>query len=63
MGFWILLLLVVLLIAALPTYPHSRSWGYWPSGIIVFLLLFWFLAIWLGWFAFTWPWVAATPAV
>ena len=31
----ITLLLIVLLIAALasaPTWPHSRSWGYYPSG-------------------------------
>lgn len=31
------LLLIVLLFAAigaLPQWPHSASWGYWPSGVI-----------------------------
>jgi hypothetical protein len=41
----IVLLLVMLLIGALPAWPHSRSWGYAPSGglgtilVIVLLLL------------------------
>ena len=32
-------LLVVLLIGALPTWPYSASWGYYPSGGIGLLLL------------------------
>jgi hypothetical protein len=39
-------LLVLMLLGALPTWPHSRSWGYYPSGglgvvltILVVLLL------------------------
>ena len=44
----IILVVILLLIAlgALPTWPHSRSWGYYPSGglglvviILVILLL------------------------
>lgn len=62
MGFWLLLLLVVFLIAALPTYPYSRSWGFGPAGIIVLLLLIWFLAVWLGWLLFALPWAAAPVA-
>ncbi len=41
------LLLIVLIVAALgaaPAWPHSRSWGYYPSGglglVVVLLLLF-----------------------
>jgi len=41
------LILIVLVIAALfsaPTWPHSRSWGYGPSGglglVVILLLLF-----------------------
>ena len=33
---------VLLLVGALPSWPHSRSWGYYPSGgmgIIVLILL------------------------
>jgi fumarate reductase subunit D len=35
----VLLLVVILLIAALPTWPHSQSWGYFPSGGLGLLLL------------------------
>ena len=30
----LVLLLVLLLIGALPVYPYSRAWGYYPSGIL-----------------------------
>ena len=43
----LMILLVLMLLGALPVYPHSRSWGYGPSGglgtivvILVVLLLF-----------------------
>jgi hypothetical protein len=41
---WILLIvLILLLLGALPTWPHSREWGYYPSGglgiVVVILLL------------------------
>ena len=29
----LLVVLVLILVGALPTWPHSRSWGYAPSGI------------------------------
>jgi hypothetical protein len=32
MGIILLLILVLLLLGALPAWPHSRSWGYYPSG-------------------------------
>jgi hypothetical protein len=32
MGTVLIVLLVLMLIGALPTWPHSRSWGYYPSG-------------------------------
>jgi hypothetical protein len=45
-GTILLILLVLLLIGAFPSWPHSRSWGYGPSGgiglvvvILVVLLL------------------------
>ena len=31
--------LVLLLLGALPTWPHSRSWGYAPSGTVGTVLL------------------------
>jgi hypothetical protein len=39
----LLIILVLFLIGALPTWPHSRSWGYYPSGglggILVLLII------------------------
>lgn len=28
----LLIILILLLVGALPAWPHSRSWGYYPSG-------------------------------
>ncbi len=45
LGTILLIVLVLLLIGALPSWPHSRSWGYGPTGglglvlIIVIVLL------------------------
>lgn len=30
----LIILLVVLLLGVLPTWPHSANWGYFPSGIL-----------------------------
>ena len=35
----LIVLLVLMLIGALPTWPHSRSWGYFPSGGLGLILL------------------------
>ncbi|HLD49763.1 MAG TPA: DUF3309 domain-containing protein [bacterium] len=35
----ILVILVLFLVGALPTWPHSKSWGYGPSGISGLLVL------------------------
>jgi hypothetical protein len=35
----VLVILVLMLIGAIPTWPHSRSWGYAPSGTLTLLLL------------------------
>lgn len=45
LGTILLIVLILLLIGAFPTWPHSRSWGYYPSGgfglllVIVIILL------------------------
>jgi hypothetical protein len=33
MGTIILIILILALIGAFPTWPHSRGWGYGPSGV------------------------------
>ncbi len=35
----VLILLILLLLGALPTWPHSRAWGYGPSGGLGLLVL------------------------
>jgi Protein of unknown function (DUF3309) len=35
----LLIVLVLLLIGAVPTWPHSRSWGYGPSGLLGLVLV------------------------
>lgn len=42
----LLIVLVLLLVGAMPTWPHSRSWGYYPSGMVGTILLI-VLVVWL----------------
>jgi hypothetical protein len=35
----LLLILVLALLGALPTWPYSRGWGYYPSGLVGVLLV------------------------
>ncbi len=39
MGLILLIILIVLLLGAVPTWPHSRDWGYAPSGVIGIIVL------------------------
>lgn len=39
MGTILLIILVLLLIGALPTWPYSTGWGYYPSGGLGLVLL------------------------
>jgi hypothetical protein len=42
MGTILLVILILILIGALPTWPHSRGWGYYPSGgagLLVIILI------------------------
>lgn len=34
----LIIVLVLLLIAAIPTWPHSQGWGYFPSGAVGVIL-------------------------
>ncbi|MFZ0613857.1 MAG: DUF3309 family protein, partial [Desulfobacterales bacterium] len=44
----IFILLIILVIGALPTWPYSRSWGYYPSGGVGLLLLILILLLLFG---------------
>jgi hypothetical protein len=39
LGTVLLVLLILLLLGALPNWPHSRGWGYAPSGVIGTILI------------------------
>jgi hypothetical protein len=39
LGMILIVILILALIGALPTWPHSRSWGYYPTGGLGLLLL------------------------
>ena len=42
MGMILIIILILILVGALPTWPHSKSWGYYPSGglgLIVLILI------------------------
>ncbi len=41
-------LLVILLLGALPTWPYSANWGYYPSGGAGLLLIFLLILLLLG---------------
>jgi hypothetical protein len=39
LGTILLILLILLLIGVIPSWPHSRSWGYGPSGVLGLLVV------------------------
>ena len=46
MSLLLLIVLVVVLLAVLPSWPYSRSWGYFPSGIVGLIVVI-ILVLWL----------------
>lgn len=44
----ILVVLLIIVVGALPTWPHSRNWGYAPSGTLGTILLILLIAVLLG---------------
>jgi hypothetical protein len=44
----LLIVLILLLVGALPTWPHSASWGYFPSGILGVVLVVMLILLLLG---------------
>jgi hypothetical protein len=39
LGTILLIVLVLMLIGVLPTWPHARNWGYGPSGVVGVVLV------------------------
>jgi hypothetical protein len=39
LGMILIIVLILILLGVIPTWPHSRGWGYYPSGFLGVLLL------------------------
>ena len=48
MGLILLIVVLVLLIGALPTWPYSTGWGYYPSGGLGLIVLILIILLLLG---------------
>ena len=48
MGLILLIVLIVLLLGSAPTWPHSRAWGYGPSGGLGLILVAVIVLVLLG---------------
>ena len=48
MGMILIVILVLVLVGALPTWPHSKSWGYYPSGGLGLVLLIVIILLLMG---------------
>jgi hypothetical protein len=48
LGTILLIVLVLILIGVIPTWPHSRNWGYAPSGLLGVVLVIVIVLLVLG---------------
>lgn len=48
LGTILLVVLILMLLGAIPAWPHSRAWGYGPSGSLGFVLLIVLILFLLG---------------
>ncbi len=48
LGTILLIVLILLLVGAVPAWPHSRSWGYAPSGLLTILVIVAIVALLTG---------------
>jgi len=48
LGTILLVVLILMLVGALPTWPHSRGWGYYPTGGLGLVLLIVIILLLLG---------------
>ena len=44
----LIIILILMLIGVLPTWPHSKNWGYFPSGGLGLVLLILIILVLLG---------------
>jgi hypothetical protein len=48
MGLILLIVLILLILGAVPAWPHSKQWGYYPSGGLGLVLLIILILVLLG---------------
>lgn len=48
MGLVLIIILVLILLGVLPTWPHSKNWGYYPSGGFAAILLIVLILLLMG---------------
>jgi hypothetical protein len=48
LGTILMVVVILMLLGALPTWPHSREWGYYPSGGLGLVLLILVILLLLG---------------
>ena len=48
LGTVLIVVIILMLIGALPTWPHSKQWGYYPSGGLGLILLILIILLLLG---------------
>ncbi len=48
LGTILLIVLILILIGVLPTWPHSSSWGYAPSGLVGLVVVILLILVLLG---------------
>ncbi len=44
----LLIILLILMVGAVPAWPYSRSWGYYPSGVVGVILVVFIVLLLLG---------------
>jgi len=48
LGIILIVVLILVLVGALPTWPHSKNWGYYPSGGLGLILVVLVILLLLG---------------
>jgi Protein of unknown function (DUF3309) len=48
LGTILIIVLILLLVGALPSWPHSRAWGYGPSGVLGTVLVVLLILVLIG---------------
>lgn len=48
LGMILIIILILMLVGALPAWPHSRNWGYYPTGGLGFIIVIVIILLLLG---------------